>query len=82
MISELHLVVGNRTCFVGTLNDQPTIDSLKEADRYQLEAMAKELGREDCVITEIDDLSTTLCCNGQVVAMYRRLQKSDTTQKH
>lgn len=72
MISELHLVVNERTAFTGTMHNQPTLEELKQADKHALQQMAKELGEGDCVITEVDDLRSTLCCDGQMVAMFRR----------
>jgi hypothetical protein len=72
MTSELFIVVGSKTCFTGTFHSRMTVEGLKEADKDRLTQMAKELGDKDCVVAEVDDTTTTLCYNGQIVAIFRR----------
>jgi len=61
--SYLHIIVGGQRAFVGTMNDQTSLDDLNEMDRGALSSIAEQLNGVQTEIVEIGE-NLALACNG------------------
>ena len=59
--SYLHVIVGGQRAYVGTMNDQTSLDDLNEMDREALSSIAKQLIGVRTEIIEVENNMTLVC---------------------
>ena len=62
-VSYLHVIIGGQRAYVGTMNDQTSLDDLNEMDREALSSIAKQLTGVRTEIVEVEK-NMTLVCDG------------------
>jgi hypothetical protein len=69
--SYLHVVIGGQRAFVGTMNDQASLDDLNEVDRAALSSIANQLPGVRTEIVEIEK-NIALVCDGVLSLVFVR----------